>query len=741
MTSAGRKSTAALLALLASAAGAAELEIQNNNNPGEGFNDSTFASPTGLNFGTTRGDQALIVFQTASAIWGATLRSAVPILVDSAFSSAADDPRFACTASGEVIGYARLTSFETGPSFPNPEAGYVVALANAITGVDQTPGQAAILARFNGDLGTAACPQASWSFALDGTVSDAGTQLSLLTTLLHELGHGLGYVSFIPPDTGDPGGNPASIFDYHLFDLDAGTSWVADAVATRRTVAKTPGALGFDGDAVRGDIPLWLGFAPELVVTPQGMAPLTYLFVPGLFSGPLTGSGPLALASPLDACTSLAAGSLTGKVALIVRGGTDPSDPNGNCTFIAKSNRAAGAGAVGVIIFNNVASPPYVRMAGSPSIAIPAVFVSQADGQTLQSQVTAGPVGVEFTTSSQRSNTDPSQTRVLLYTPTTVDLGSSVSHWNDASYPQTLLMEPFIEPDMRLDMDFTPEVMADLGWSVVRGLTVSVVKALEPTVPVGGDARYIIAILNRRATAIPAVSLDLTLPAGATVASAQGACSTLPCSLGALDQGAVKLIVATVRVPASPPDPFPVTATVTPSTADAADNLTAATTTPVASGGDLQVTVAAPAQISAGAGATFTVTLTNAGPGTATGVVLSRSASAGGSALQVTGGGGACSVNGCSLATLGPGASQTFASQVTVPAGFSGSVTLTATVTSDTPDPNSANNTASATASTAAASSGKSGCSATGEPFTALGLLAVALALLGRRRAAAVSSR
>jgi len=234
---------------------------------------------------------------------------------------------------------------------------------------------------------------------------------------------------------------------------------------------------------------------------------------------------------------------------------------------------------------------------------------------------------------------------------------------------------------------------------------------------------------------------DLTLPAGATVASAQGACSTLPCSLGALDQGAVKLIVATVHVPASPPDPFPVTATVTPSTADAADNLTAATTTPVASGGDLQVTVAAPAQISAGAGATFTVTLTNAGPGTATGVVLSRSASAGGSALQVTGGGGACSVNGCSLATLGPGASQTFASQVTVPAGFSGSVTLTATVTSDTPDPNSANNTASATASTAAASSGKSGCSATGEPFTALGLLAVALALLGRRRAAAVSSR
>jgi uncharacterized repeat protein (TIGR01451 family)/uncharacterized protein (TIGR03382 family) len=736
---AGRTSAAALLVLLVTAAGAAELQIQNNNNPGEGFNDGTPANPTGLNFGTTRGDQALIVFQTASAIWGATLRSAVPIVVDSAFSSATDDPRFACTSSGEVIGYARLTSYETGPSFPNPQAGYVVALANAISGMDLTPGEAHILARFNGDLGTPACPQASWSFALDGTVSDAGSQLSLVTTLLHELGHGLGYVSFIPPDTGDPGNGPPSIFDYHLFDLDAGTSWVGDPVTMRKAVAKTPGALAFDGDAVRGDVPLWLGFAPELLVTPQGMATVAYQFVPGIFSGPLTGSGPLALANPLDACMNLAAGSLTGKVALIVRGGTDPSDPNGSCTFLAKSNRAAAAGAMGVIIFNNVASPPYVRMAGSPSITIPAVFISQADGQTLQTQVTAGPVEVDFAISTQRANTDPSQTRVLLYTPPTVDLGSSVSHWNNASYPQTLLMEPFIQPDMRLDMDFTPEVMADLGWSVVRGLTVSVVKALEPTVPVGGDARYIIAVLNRRSTAISGVSLDLSLPAGTTVVSAQGACSALPCSLGALDQGAVKLVVATVRLPASPPDPFAVTATVTPSSADAADNLTATTTSPVASGGDLQVTVAAPSQIAAGAGATFTVTLTNAGPGTATGVTVSRSATAGSTSLQVSGGGGACSSSGCSLATLAPGASQAFSSQVSVPAGFSGSVTVTATVTSATPDPNSANNTASATASTAPASSGKSGCSATGEPATALGMAAVALALLRRRQARAVS--
>lgn len=736
-----RTLAAALLLLLVTAAGAAELRIANSNAPGEGFNDATPAPPAGLNFGTTRGDQALIVFQTAAAIWGACLRSPVPIVVDSAFTSAAQDPRFTCTDAGEVIGFARLTSFETGPTFPNSQAGYVAALANALSGVDLTPGQAHILARFNEDLGTPACPQGSWSFALDGVV-DAGTnQLSLVTTLLHELGHGLGYVSFVPPDTGDPGNDPPSIFDFHVLDLDAGTSWAPETSTTRKALAKTPGALGFDGDAVRADIPLWLGFAPELLITAPPAGTVNLPFVPGEFSGPLTGSGSLALANPLDACTDLAPGSLTDRVALIQRGGRDLSGPDGGCTFVAKSNRALDAGATGVIIFNNVASPPYVRMGGSPPISIPAVLVSQSDGQTLKSQVTAGPVNVDFATSTLLSNTDSTQSRVLLYTPTTVDLGSSLSHWNAGSYPNTLLMEPFIEPDMRLDMDFTPEVMADLGWSVVRGLSVSVVKALEPTVPVGGNARYIIAVLNRRATAVAGATLDLSFPSGGTVVSAQGACTSFPCALGSLAQGAVKLVVATIRIPGSPPDPFSLTATLAPASADAQDNLGATVSTPVASGGDLQVTVSAPApaQVSAGASATFTVTLTNAGPGTATGVTVSRSASAGGTALQVAGGGGACTPSGCSFATLSPNTSQTLSSTVTVPAGFSGDITLTATVTSATPDPTPANNTASATASTATAPASKSGCSATGEPATALGVAAVALAFLRRRRARATS--
>jgi len=729
----GPAAATALLTLLASSAWGGEFEIQNNNDAGVGFNDPTGALPVGLNFGTTRGDQALIVFDSAAAIWGAALRSAVPIVVDSAFISATDDPRFTCSSQGFVLGYARLTSYEIGAGLPDPDAGYVVALANAIVGQDLTPGQAHILARFNGDLGTAACTIASWSFTLDGSADQTVNQVSLLTTLLHEFGHGLGFISFVTPTSGALDSSPPSIFDVHIFDVDAGVSWADESTATRNGLITTPGSIGFDGEAVRADLPVFLGYPPLLFVSSpdvDGGAPTPVTSLPGLFSGSGPAEGALAIPNPPDACTDLAAGSLTGKVALILRGGTDPSDPDG-CKFWAKTNRAAAAGAVGVVIYNNVATPPLITMQGSPALPLPAVFISQPDGQALQAQTTSGTVTASLLPAPQLSNADPSQTRVLLYTPTTVSAGSSVSHWNAGTFPKTLLMEPFIGTDTRLNMDFTPDVMSDLGWPVVKGLGVSVVKALEPEVPVGNDAHYIVAVFNRRATAIGSVSLDLTLPAGTTVVSAQGPCSGFPCALGPMDSGEVLLVVATLRAAAGAPDPFPVTATATPSSADPADNPSATVSSPLASGGDLQVTLTAPAQLTAGTTATFNATVTNAGPGLATGVTVTRTlAASGGASLQIGGGGAACTAGTCSLGNLASGASQTFLSNISVPVGFSGSVTLTAVVTSATPDPNAANNTASATASTP----GSGGCSSTPGPVTGITVAAVALGLALRRR-------
>lgn len=81
-----------------------------------------------------------------------------------------------------------------------------------------------------------------------------------------------------------------------------------------------------------------------------------------------------------DACSSLTAGSLNNKIALIRRG---------TCTFESKVLAAEIAGAVGVIIMNNVAGAGPVGMASSDlGATIPCVSVSKEDGDLLVANLT-----------------------------------------------------------------------------------------------------------------------------------------------------------------------------------------------------------------------------------------------------------------------------------------------------------------------------------------------------------------
>src|SRR4030095_8043937 len=79
----------------------ATINIVNNDGAGEGFNDPTPKSPEGGNSGTTLGEQRLILFNRAAAIWGAFLDSSVPINVRAQF-----DPPTPCSAGGGVLGLA-----------------------------------------------------------------------------------------------------------------------------------------------------------------------------------------------------------------------------------------------------------------------------------------------------------------------------------------------------------------------------------------------------------------------------------------------------------------------------------------------------------------------------------------------------------------------------------------------------------------------------------------------------------
>ncbi len=94
------------------------------------------------------------------------------------------------------------------------------------------------------------------------------------------------------------------------------------------------------------------------------------------------------LATDSLACSAIT-NDLTGKVALVYRG---------TCEFGAKALAAQNAGAIAVIIVNNIAGAPIAMGAGAAggSVTIPTVMISQADGDLIHDQMEAGDDVVVF---------------------------------------------------------------------------------------------------------------------------------------------------------------------------------------------------------------------------------------------------------------------------------------------------------------------------------------------------------
>jgi hypothetical protein len=196
----------------------ATIVIQNNDAANSGFNDPTPAAPVGGNNGTTVGQQRLNVFQFAANLWGATIRSDVPITIRASWAP------LSCTTNSATLGAAGsvgMFSDFTGAPFAN--TWYSAALANAIAGRDLNPNQPEINAQFNSNLGNAGC--------LDGTPfylgldNRHGADIDLVTVLMHEFAHGLGFQSFTNGISGAQSGGFPSIYDRFLFDNTTGKGW------------------------------------------------------------------------------------------------------------------------------------------------------------------------------------------------------------------------------------------------------------------------------------------------------------------------------------------------------------------------------------------------------------------------------------------------------------------------------------------------------------------------------------
>ncbi len=180
--------------LVASLAYAATVVVVNNDSAGEGFNDATAVAPVGGNTGTTLGAQRLQAFQRAADIWGGLLSSTVTIRVGAAFNP------LTCTAGSAVLGSAGTTGFHrdfTGA--PVASTWYPRALANALNGSDLSAADD-ITAQFNSAIGTTCAFPNTWYYGLDG--NPPGSQIDFVSVVLHELGHGLGFVSGVTLSTG-----------------------------------------------------------------------------------------------------------------------------------------------------------------------------------------------------------------------------------------------------------------------------------------------------------------------------------------------------------------------------------------------------------------------------------------------------------------------------------------------------------------------------------------------------------
>lgn len=460
-----------LLGANSAAQAAATIVIVNNNAAGVGFNDPTVVAPVGGNPGTTLGQQRLNAFQYAANVWGATLTSNVTIVIKAQFTA------LTCTATAAVLGSAGATEvFSDFPGAAYPDTWYPFALTNKLYGADADPGAPQINANFNVNLGQPGCLTGSFFYL--GFDNNHGNNVDLVSVLLHEFGHGLGFQTFTNGNTGTVFAGQASIWDHFMVDNTTNKLWVDMTDAERAASALNPRKLAWSGPIVTAAAPSVLSVGvPRLAISGPSAGPTAGSMEVGAASfGPQLSTTPVVgqLMPVVDQAngTGLACDPLSAVNRAAVRGRIAMVD-RGVCGFVVKVKNAQDAGAIGVVVVDNTAGGPPAGLGGAdPTIVIPAVRITLADGTALKAQLarrsrTASGVIADLSVDGSRMAGADGFGRVLLYTPNPYQSGSSVSHWDTIAFPN-LLMEPAINGDLTHSVvppqDLTFKLLQDIGW-------------------------------------------------------------------------------------------------------------------------------------------------------------------------------------------------------------------------------------------------------------------------------------
>ena len=193
---------AVVCALASEPAGAATVTVRYPTS-GDGFSSSAPRDAASPAPGTTLGEQRRASFQAAADEWARRLTSNVVITID------AEMLALSCNSLGAVLGAAGPSTVSMnwdgaagGDAAPFADTWFHAALANKIANTDLDPASD-IGATFNRsiDNNDGCLAGINWHYGIDTSPAPPGT-ISFFTTVLHEIGHGVGVSTFVNPSTG-----------------------------------------------------------------------------------------------------------------------------------------------------------------------------------------------------------------------------------------------------------------------------------------------------------------------------------------------------------------------------------------------------------------------------------------------------------------------------------------------------------------------------------------------------------
>jgi hypothetical protein len=349
-----------------------------------------YTDPAGQGFDDpTLGAQRRAAIEFVADRWGSLLASSVTVNVEVRFQD------LTCDETGGILAQAGPQFlFESFAGAPVPGTWYPGALAESLSGQNLSledvadPNAGDLAMTFNSRIDQS-CLGAGSSFyyGLDGNVPSGG--ISFVNVALHEAAHGLGFVSFVDESTGVQFLGKPDIYGRFTFDNDLGRHWHQMSNAERRSSAVNDGRVAWSGGRVTAQAPNFLQPGPALEINSPASIAGFYRIGTANFGPPLANPGVTAdvaaardaSAQPTLACGPLAnPGEVAGKIALIDRG---------ECNFTVKVRNAQDAGAVAVIIANNVAGTPPNMAGDDPTITIPSVSVTRDAGQRIRAALAA----------------------------------------------------------------------------------------------------------------------------------------------------------------------------------------------------------------------------------------------------------------------------------------------------------------------------------------------------------------